>query len=125
MSEVRERPKRIQRKRTKGWKMPESAMYVGRPTKYGNPYSVSIFGLELALKLFRDTAYGFWTPSNVSDLPDETAKLAYELHRDWRKKFSHHPVDIIHLELGNADLACWCKLGEPCHADVLLEIANS
>ena len=34
-------PKRIQRKRTKGWKMPDGAVYVGRPTKWGNPYSVS------------------------------------------------------------------------------------
>jgi hypothetical protein len=31
---------RIQRKRTKGWRMPENAVYVGRPTKWGNPYQV-------------------------------------------------------------------------------------
>ncbi len=31
-------PQRIQRKRTKGWRMPEGAVYVGRPTKWGNPY---------------------------------------------------------------------------------------
>ena len=31
-------PERIQRKRTKGWRMPEGAIYVGRPTKWGNPY---------------------------------------------------------------------------------------
>ena len=30
-------PKRIQRKRTKGWRMPADAIYVGRPTKWGNP----------------------------------------------------------------------------------------
>jgi hypothetical protein len=29
-------PQRIQRKRTKGWKMPPGAVYVGRPTKWGN-----------------------------------------------------------------------------------------
>lgn len=34
------RPKRIQRKRTKGWRMPEGAIYVGRPTKWGNPAKV-------------------------------------------------------------------------------------
>jgi hypothetical protein len=33
-------PERIQRKRTKGWKMPAGAVYVGRPTKFGNPFSV-------------------------------------------------------------------------------------
>lgn len=33
-------PKRIQRKRSKGWRMPEGAVYVGRPTKWGNPFCV-------------------------------------------------------------------------------------
>lgn len=33
-------PRRIQRKRTKGWKMPENTVYVGRPTKWGNPWRV-------------------------------------------------------------------------------------
>ena len=34
------KPKRIQRKRTPGWKMPPNTVYVGRPTKWGNPYEV-------------------------------------------------------------------------------------
>jgi hypothetical protein len=34
-------PKRIQRRRTKGWRMPEGAIYVGRPTRWGNPYRVT------------------------------------------------------------------------------------
>lgn len=34
------RPQRIQRKRTKGWRMPEGAVYVGRPSRWGNPWSV-------------------------------------------------------------------------------------
>jgi hypothetical protein len=28
-------------------------------------------------------------------------------------------------ELLGKDLACWCPLGQPCHADVLLELANA
>jgi hypothetical protein len=35
-------PKRIQRKRTKGWKIPEGAVYVGRPTIYGNPFHLTL-----------------------------------------------------------------------------------
>jgi len=31
-------PKRIQRKRTKGWRMPDNTVYVGRPSKWGNPF---------------------------------------------------------------------------------------
>jgi Domain of unknown function (DUF4326) len=38
MADVTERPKRIQRKRTKGWKMPPNTVYVGRPTRLGNPF---------------------------------------------------------------------------------------
>ena len=33
-------PKRIQRQRTAGWRMPANAVYVGRPTKWGNPWRV-------------------------------------------------------------------------------------
>lgn len=32
-------PKRIQRQRTKGWRMPAGCVYVGRPTKWGNPFA--------------------------------------------------------------------------------------
>lgn len=34
-------PKRIQRQRTKGWTMPVDAVYVGRPSVYGNPWPIS------------------------------------------------------------------------------------
>lgn len=82
-----DRPKRIQRKRTKGWKMPPNTVYVGRPTKWGNPYGRS---------------------------PDDLAKYR-------EQAIGCLPVE----ELRGFDLACWCKEGDPCHADVLLEIANS
>lgn len=36
------KPIRIQRKRTKGWRMPEGAVYVGRPTRWGNPFHTAI-----------------------------------------------------------------------------------
>ena len=45
-------PKGIQRKRTKGWRMPENCVYVGRPTKWGNPFKVAILGHDLAVELY-------------------------------------------------------------------------
>ena len=45
-------PKRIQRKRTKGWRMPTGAVYVGRPTKWGNPCTVAEYGIEGAIAGF-------------------------------------------------------------------------
>lgn len=47
-------PQRIQRKRTKGWKMPDGAVYVGRPTKWGNPYGAS----PADLARYREQAVG-------------------------------------------------------------------
>lgn len=90
-------PKRIQRKRTKGWKMPPNAVYVGRPTKWGNPHLLKDCpNAQAAVNRFRSYC-------GPDGLP-----FAKEIKRELRGK----------------DLACWCPLDQPCHADVLLEIAN-
>ena len=96
------KPKRIQRSRAKGWEMPANAIYVGRPTVWGNPYVV---GSELM---------------NGETLNAEKAVALYEQHL--ADNFSER--DIRHC-LRDKDLACWCALDQPCHADVLLRIANS
>lgn len=93
------KPKRIQRKRTKGWKMPPNTIYVGRPTKWGNIFKVGKDGnAEECVVLYMERMIG-----NIWNEPN---------------KFS------IKRELKGKDLTCWCKEGEPCHADVLLEVAN-
>lgn len=95
-------PIRIQRKRTKGWKMPENTVYVGRPTKWGNPYSVS--GA-------RDAGYQ-GTDEQLADM----CVTEYRLQA----------IGCLPLEeLRGKNLACWCPLDQPCHADVLLELANT
>jgi uncharacterized protein DUF4326 len=93
-------PVRIQRSRKKGWSMPANAIYVGRPTRWGNPYPVEMFGRDEAIRRFR---------------------LLFDQHRQGKPtEFSLPRVE----ELRGKDLVCWCKLDEACHADVLLEIAN-
>jgi hypothetical protein len=94
--------KRIQRSRAKGWKMPANAIYVGRPTVWGNPYVV---GSQLL---------------NGETLTAEKAIALYEQH----VADNFNERDIRHC-LHDKDLACWCALDQPCHADVLLRIANS
>ncbi len=89
-------PKRIQRKRTKGWRMPANTVYVGRPTVWGNPYPASQYGAEEAVRLYRE-------------LVDGSESFAQEVREHLRGR----------------DLVCWCPEGAPCHANVLLEIANS
>lgn len=124
------KPKRIQRKRTKGWRMPEGAVYVGRPTKWGNPFRVTP-GKN------GGTSYGpGWCDGQpdcayiTSGGPGARASLIahvvelYELHIqhcDWRR---FNRADVV-AKLRGRDLACWCPLDQPCHADVLLKIANS
>lgn len=75
---------------------PTGAVYVGRPTAWGNPFVVG-----------RDGAQG----------------ECVELYREWimERPWLH---SAARRDLGGKDLVCWCS-PLPCHADVLLEIANS
>jgi hypothetical protein len=93
-------PKRIQRRRTKGWRMPEGAMYVGRPTRWGNPYREG------------DAFMAFYPPLTLG--------LTISLFRGYA---SLQTCDWF-APLRGHDLACWCQLDQPCHANVLLELAN-
>ena len=118
-------PQRIQRKRTAGWRMPENAVYVGRPTKWGNPFwHVQKFhGLDRALLLYRNLFEG-WNPSAVVDWPDGYVHQVYEDHCKWGKRIKGNPTDAAISELRGKDLACFCPPNQRCHADILLEIAN-
>lgn len=82
--------------------MPAGAVYVGRPTKWGNPHRI----------INTDTGqldHGESVSVYLCDLLDGNLPITAE---DARR------------ELRGKDLVCWCKEGEPCHADVLLKIAN-
>ncbi len=107
-------PKRIQRKRTKGWRMPEGAVYVGRPTEWGNPWTV---GAPIMLE-WHDRRWGDGSLSCREMVT--TAELSVALYRI---AFTPDATEIRN-ELAGRDLACWCPLDQPCHADVLLELAN-
>lgn len=136
-------PKRIQRKRTKGWRMPEGAVYVGRPSRWGNPIRV--------------------TPERVAPTNYGERRLMYRVHGSpldrtggpaynglttaryfaaqgfkwdlWNGRYgdTYPSIEEIQEYLAGRDLVCWCPItyhpngslrwGE-CHADVLLEIAN-
>jgi len=91
-------PVRIQRKRTKGWAMPENTVYVGRGSKWGNPFTADEYGHDNAVTMHA--------------LLLKTDKRAFDLMAD------------IVKELRGKNLACWCKESQRCHADTLLDIAN-
>jgi len=96
-------PRRIQRKRVKGWRMPEGAVYVGRPTKWGNPFEVDVHG-DAATCAF---LYCEWLAGRVEAPRMVRRPLVREL-----------------VELRGRDLVCWCPLDQWCHADFLLDVAN-
>lgn len=101
-------PQRIQRKRTKGWKMPPNTVSVTRPGPYGNPFVVGRDGTaEQCVAKFRSA----W---------ELALRLAKMEPRSPPMPFGR-PVYLGPITGKN--LACWCKLGDPCHADVLIEIA--
>ncbi len=70
--------------------------------------------------MFRMTASGVWNPSIASKFPISY----YNEHLDWLLRIGGHPLEMVQ-ELRGKDLACWCPLECECHADVLLELANS
>lgn len=96
-------PTRIQRKRTKGWRMPENAVYVGRPTKWGNPYKIADCGDDSDKYEWAVYWYKFWLATTHA---------------------GNRIVKLARKELRGKDLACFCPLDKPCHADILLRIAN-
>lgn len=114
-------PVRIQRKRTKGWKMPPNTLYVGRGSKWGNPYYVKRLGEKFhIMKQVGDNA-----PIAISWYTTRMTAItsAIMFYRDYIEyKLLRNELDIT--ELRGKHLACWCPLNQPCNADVLLELAN-
>ena len=114
-------PRRIQQRRTKGWRKPEGAVSVGRGTKWGNPWRVHQPEQWDAVKIEqRGTLQHL-------HLTPETAVILYRLWINHHHVFDQprdHPSLAEVQELRGKDLMCWCPLDQPCHADVLLELAN-
>jgi hypothetical protein len=101
-------PERIQLRRTKGWRLPAGAVVVARPSKWGNPWRIDPGGT---------TAY------SVADRATAVARFREFVSRPYDPDEYPAPEEI-RAELRGRDLGCWCPLDGPCHADVLLEIAN-
>lgn len=113
------KPQRIQRLRARGWRMPVGASFVGRPTVFGNPFTIGDFleagraddaaqARQQVVDAFRDWVTdpeSLWWPAQ-----DGEARRAAL-------------VELIPT-LAERDLVCWCRLDLPCHADVLLALAN-
>lgn len=125
------KPPRIQLKRTKGWCLPANTVVVSRPSAWGNPFVVesdSAGGwlLAIASKWKADgTAQDIRRSMNALG-PWKSREAATAMAVEAFRKFhgNRFSMESARKALGGKGLACWCKLGTPCHADVLLEMAN-
>ena len=98
-------PIRIQRKSHTGWRMPPNTVSVARPSCWGNRYTVGGF-------------YGAWFEGNLT----KARQACVDRFED---EMSDYFRERVKVHLAGKNLACWCPLDQPCHADVLLKIANS
>jgi hypothetical protein len=119
-------PQRIQLRRTKGWRKPEGAVVVSRPSKWGNPFIVHEHTDNCGEDL---DDCPVWGNADVNLRPVSSREGAVISFRHcYQFPLSDDPyvpdVDEIRSELAGRDLACWCPLDQPCHADVLLKIAS-
>lgn len=97
-------PRRHQRRRTKGYRLPKGVITCTRPGKWGNPFpdaETFRFYFELAL--------------NAGFNPEVWSNPAIE-----KVQWMAENIE----QLRGKDLACWCRLDKDCHVDVLLEYAN-
>lgn len=113
------KPIRIQRKRTKGYDMQADSrainglecVYVGRGTPYGNPFKV---GDTVIVK-----------SEAGEDYVEVTNEIAVLLFRHRMKNIVEQLGRSAFNALVGRNVACFCSLDEPCHGDVLLEVANA
>lgn len=91
-------PQRIRLSRQRGWRKPVGAVVVARPSRWGNPF-----------------------PVDGDAVPDREASV--RRYREWAATDPPELADVV-AELRGRDLACWCPLDGPCHAEVLLALAN-
>lgn len=122
-------PTRIQRQRSKGWRMPENTVYVGRGSKWGNPYAVGRVMPEGYLAVVKNAKIHVipGDKTRVRNREDAVKRFDYLLLEPMhnRADFPPYPtIAEIKAELAGKNLACWCPPAQPCHSDVLLRIAN-
>lgn len=123
-------PRRIQMSRQHPWRVAHpDAVIVARPSRWGNPWRVARSDDQWAIVTL-DPEIGDYTVE-YADTRDAARASAVAIFRAvlttpfTADERSPYPSDNeIRTALRGHDLACWCKTSDPCHADVLLEIAN-
>ena len=130
MKNISIKPVRIQRLRKKGFKLQDASpnglpvIYVGRPTKFGNPFKLTPDGWIMCYSTNRNILdpWIYWSAAGGFDLSD-----IVDLYEQWIKgelKQSCLPTPPDYSILKGKNLSCFCSLNKPCHSDVLLRLSN-
>ncbi len=120
--------KRIQRKRTKGFRLPENTICVNRPTKWGNPLRLDgdMIMIHAGYRRANLAPWVFYTLGDIDDvlhLYDLILDGIQFVNKDlqyWSDQFKKNDIE----ELRGKNVACFCRLDQKCHADVLLKKLN-
>lgn len=123
-------PERIQMTRQKPWRAehPDAVIVARGPKrKWGNPFKITHERCRMM-----DDGGLCWVVSREGRRSEQHAESASEARRIAVDEFStllragllDYTVDDVRQDLQGRDLACWCPLDQPCHADVLLAFAN-
>lgn len=117
-------PRRIQRRRSKGWRLPEGAVVVTRPGRWGNPFRVVPDGHGLGWWCMTDHQHGIVFATE--------AGARRQAVRMYCENLTGDVVAAAQAELRGRDLACFCPPAPEgvsdalwCHAALLLELANA
>lgn len=129
------RPVRLQLSRRKGFDLQAlslatnglPAVKVDRASGFGNPFPI-FKGKQTSMGVTTDVwEIGTWSGPALwfRDSEAEARDLAIKAFRVWINAEPQAPLrERARRDLGGKNLACWCKSGSACHADVLLELAN-
>lgn len=126
-------PYRVQLSRAKGWRKPPNTVVVARPSILGNPFRVNreptiteCWSVHYVPDPLVDSGPGRLV--DEFDTKAEAVQAAVECYREWATEGRNHYLRAQHFidkhNLRGKNLACWCPLDQPCHADVLLDLAN-
>ena len=118
--------------------MPENTIYVGRGSRWGNPYKIGqtqvrypgikgqLWELEGRAGKPSGEQVRFVHPDMTvtwHQVEDATPAQCVELYRRWiTRRIKEGSIDLT--PLAGKNLACWCPIDAPCHADLLLQLAN-
>ncbi len=137
---LQQQPHRVQRKRVRGFNMPANTIYVGRPSKWGNPFILQdgsdIIYIDASYRrkmLYPGAFLTLGTLEDVIQMYEEIVQGEFPHYLEMQDfaDIAGFSADVQHWiahfkkinikELAGKNLACWCPLDKPCHAEHIIE----